>query len=224
MPPNRIAGDALRPHSHPRVRPSTHLHAYVPAHRHTDAPTHPRADAPAHAHARAPVAPPHLVGLANGVAQSIVSLARFLGPILGGTVRLRRSCAMTSQFARANCDSSDAHRTGPAYCPGAPVRARTRRLLCARCYRRFARAVPSHDSERTRTTDRNRDCNRECKRDDAQPALGAERAGRPRGLPARLLRLRGRVRARPPPQRLHPLSPTRAPRALPPAPGRAREP
>ena len=30
--------------------------------------------------------PPHLVGFANGVAQSIVSLARFAGPILGGTV------------------------------------------------------------------------------------------------------------------------------------------
>ncbi|KZV97199.1 major facilitator superfamily MFS-1 [Exidia glandulosa HHB12029] len=30
------------------------------------------------------VSPPHAVGLANGLAQSIVSLARFLGPILGG--------------------------------------------------------------------------------------------------------------------------------------------
>lgn len=33
------------------------------------------------------VSPPHLVGFANGIAQSIVSLARFAGPILGGTVR-----------------------------------------------------------------------------------------------------------------------------------------
>ncbi|EJD40153.1 major facilitator superfamily MFS-1 [Auricularia subglabra TFB-10046 SS5] len=30
------------------------------------------------------VSPPHVVGLANGLAQSIVSLARFFGPILGG--------------------------------------------------------------------------------------------------------------------------------------------
>lgn len=33
------------------------------------------------------VSPPHVVGFANGIAQSIVSLARFIGPILGGTVR-----------------------------------------------------------------------------------------------------------------------------------------
>lgn len=33
------------------------------------------------------VSPPHVVGFANGVAQSTVSLARFVGPILGGTVR-----------------------------------------------------------------------------------------------------------------------------------------
>ncbi|KDQ58534.1 hypothetical protein JAAARDRAFT_193093 [Jaapia argillacea MUCL 33604] len=30
------------------------------------------------------MSPPHVVGLANGIAQSIVSLARFLGPIIGG--------------------------------------------------------------------------------------------------------------------------------------------
>lgn len=30
--------------------------------------------------------PPHAVGLANGVAQSIVSLARCFGPVLGGYV------------------------------------------------------------------------------------------------------------------------------------------
>ncbi|KAF8503894.1 major facilitator MFS-1 [Hysterangium stoloniferum] len=30
------------------------------------------------------VSPPHVVGLANGMAQSIVSLARFVGPVLGG--------------------------------------------------------------------------------------------------------------------------------------------
>lgn len=37
---------------------------------------------------RAPavVSPPHVVGYANGIAQSIVSLSRFLGPIIGGTV------------------------------------------------------------------------------------------------------------------------------------------
>ncbi|KAG8806732.1 hypothetical protein FRC19_007095, partial [Serendipita sp. 401] len=28
--------------------------------------------------------PPPIVGLANGLAQSIVSLARFIGPIMGG--------------------------------------------------------------------------------------------------------------------------------------------
>lgn len=32
------------------------------------------------------VSPPHVVGYANGIAQSIVSFSRFLGPILGGTV------------------------------------------------------------------------------------------------------------------------------------------
>ncbi|KAG8746896.1 hypothetical protein FRC10_003067 [Ceratobasidium sp. 414] len=32
------------------------------------------------------VSPPHAIGLANGLAQSIVSLARFMGPILGGYV------------------------------------------------------------------------------------------------------------------------------------------
>ncbi|GBE81176.1 major facilitator superfamily MFS-1 [Sparassis crispa] len=32
------------------------------------------------------MSPPHMVGYANGVAQSIVSLARFIGPILGGTL------------------------------------------------------------------------------------------------------------------------------------------
>ncbi len=33
-----------------------------------------------------PVTPPPIVGLANGVAQSIVSLARGFGPLLGGYV------------------------------------------------------------------------------------------------------------------------------------------
>ena len=32
------------------------------------------------------VSPPHILGYANGVAQSIVSFARFLGPVLGGYV------------------------------------------------------------------------------------------------------------------------------------------
>ncbi|KAI1794415.1 major facilitator superfamily MFS-1 [Ganoderma leucocontextum] len=32
------------------------------------------------------MSPPHLVGFANGIAQTIVSLARFAGPILGGTL------------------------------------------------------------------------------------------------------------------------------------------
>jgi len=32
------------------------------------------------------MSPPHLVPLANGLAQSCVSLARFVGPILGGTL------------------------------------------------------------------------------------------------------------------------------------------
>ncbi|EPQ52178.1 MFS-1 protein [Gloeophyllum trabeum ATCC 11539] len=32
------------------------------------------------------MSPPHVVGLANGIAQSIVSLARFIGPILGGVL------------------------------------------------------------------------------------------------------------------------------------------
>ena len=33
------------------------------------------------------VSPPPVVGIANGVAQSIVSLARGFGPLLGGYVR-----------------------------------------------------------------------------------------------------------------------------------------
>lgn len=33
-----------------------------------------------------PVTPPPIIGLANGVAQSIVSLARGFGPLLGGYV------------------------------------------------------------------------------------------------------------------------------------------
>ena len=32
------------------------------------------------------MSPPHVVGIANGIAQSIVSLARFFGPIIGGVV------------------------------------------------------------------------------------------------------------------------------------------
>jgi len=32
------------------------------------------------------MSPPHVVGYANGIAQSIVSLSRFLGPIIGGTL------------------------------------------------------------------------------------------------------------------------------------------
>lgn len=35
------------------------------------------------------VSPPHVVGIANGIAQSIVSLARFFGPIIGGLVSFR---------------------------------------------------------------------------------------------------------------------------------------
>jgi hypothetical protein len=33
------------------------------------------------------VTPPNAVGIANGIAQSIVSLARCFGPVLGGYVR-----------------------------------------------------------------------------------------------------------------------------------------
>lgn len=32
------------------------------------------------------MSPPHVVGLANGLAQSTVSLARFVGPVIGGTI------------------------------------------------------------------------------------------------------------------------------------------
>ena len=39
------------------------------------------------------VSPPHVVGYTNGIAQSIVSLSRFLGPIIGGTV----SCSARSR-------------------------------------------------------------------------------------------------------------------------------
>lgn len=32
------------------------------------------------------MSPPHVVGLANGLAQSTVSVARFFGPVIGGTL------------------------------------------------------------------------------------------------------------------------------------------
>jgi len=32
------------------------------------------------------MSPPHVVGLANGLAQSTVSFSRFVGPVLGGAV------------------------------------------------------------------------------------------------------------------------------------------
>lgn len=32
------------------------------------------------------MSPPHVVGLANGLAQSTVSFARFFGPVIGGAV------------------------------------------------------------------------------------------------------------------------------------------
>jgi len=34
------------------------------------------------------MSPPHVVGLANGLAQSTVSFARFFGPVIGGAVSL----------------------------------------------------------------------------------------------------------------------------------------
>jgi hypothetical protein len=43
------------------------------------------------------VTPPPIIGLANGVAQSIVSLARGFGPLLGGYVSAR-SLHMTTFF------------------------------------------------------------------------------------------------------------------------------
>jgi len=44
------------------------------------------------------VSPPHVVGYANGIAQSIVSLSRFLGPILGGTVSCSIHCWRTQTY------------------------------------------------------------------------------------------------------------------------------
>jgi hypothetical protein len=35
------------------------------------------------------MSPPHVVGLANGLAQSTVSFARFFGPVIGGAVSSR---------------------------------------------------------------------------------------------------------------------------------------
>lgn len=32
------------------------------------------------------MSPPHVVGLANGLAQSTVSFSRFFGPVIGGAV------------------------------------------------------------------------------------------------------------------------------------------
>lgn len=37
-------------------------------------------------HIKNATSPPHVVGLANGLAQSLCSFARFVGPILGGLV------------------------------------------------------------------------------------------------------------------------------------------
>lgn len=45
--------------------------------------------------------PPAAVGFANGAAQSIVSLARFLGPILGGYVSLPFSFSLFSDVDMA---------------------------------------------------------------------------------------------------------------------------
>jgi hypothetical protein len=53
-----------------------------------------------------PVSPPPVVGFANGIAQSIVSLARFLGPIFGGYVRNRIIGTLI-------CLSSSCHSSGP---------------------------------------------------------------------------------------------------------------
>ena len=45
--------------------------------------------------------PPHAVGYANGVAQSIVSLARCVGPVLGGYVsEVTDSCALADVLTR----------------------------------------------------------------------------------------------------------------------------
>ena len=32
------------------------------------------------------MSPPHVVGLSNGLAQSVVSFARFFGPVIGGSI------------------------------------------------------------------------------------------------------------------------------------------
>jgi hypothetical protein len=49
------------------------------------------------------MSPPHVVGLANGLAQSTVSFARFFGPVIGGAVSrvaLNREIKLTNRSGR----------------------------------------------------------------------------------------------------------------------------
>lgn len=39
-------------------------------------------------HLQNAMSPPHVVGLANGFAQSLVSFGRFVGPVIGGLVSI----------------------------------------------------------------------------------------------------------------------------------------
>ena len=58
-----------------------------------------------------PVTPPPIIGLANGVAQSIVSLARGFGPLLGGYVSVV-SVSRYDQISFLTFPSTDMVRVG----------------------------------------------------------------------------------------------------------------
>lgn len=82
------------------------------------------------------VTPPHAVGLANGIAQSIVSLARCFGPILGGLVRSSTSFLWPSTYIRPAVECQR--------------RRKSKRLLhwvlCCRWLCRIKRLAEFHDS------------------------------------------------------------------------------
>lgn len=62
------------------------------------------------------MSPPHVVGLANGLAQSTVSFARFFGPVIGGGVSTRsipKGIPRTDQLSSGRRVSTGTHQATP---------------------------------------------------------------------------------------------------------------
>jgi MFS family permease len=57
------------------------------------------------------MSPPHVVGLANGLAQSTVSFSRFIGPVIGGAVSAA-FCRLLFKLCRCDGDITDGGRGG----------------------------------------------------------------------------------------------------------------